>query len=52
MSNIKKFKVFRFDPEKDKKHRFKTYDVTWEPGQTILDGLNYIREYLDGSFGL
>lgn len=49
MSEIKKFKVFRFDPEKDKKHRFETYDVPWEPGKTVLDGLNYIRENIDGS---
>jgi len=49
MSEIKKFKVFRFNPDKDKKHKFETYDVPWEPGQTVLDGLNYIRENIDGS---
>ena len=49
MAQIKKFKVFRFDPEKDKKHKFETYEVPWESGQTVLDGLNYIRENIDGS---
>ncbi|MBN2571959.1 MAG: succinate dehydrogenase iron-sulfur subunit [Ignavibacteriales bacterium] len=49
MSNIKTFKVFRFDPEKDKKPRFETYKVEWKSGQTVLDGLNYIRDNIDGS---
>lgn len=49
MANIKKFKIFRFDPDKDKKARFETYKIEWVPGQTVLDGLNYIRDNIDGS---
>jgi succinate dehydrogenase / fumarate reductase, iron-sulfur subunit len=43
------FKVFRFDPEKDKAHRFVTYQVPDEKGLTVLEGLYYIMENLDGS---
>lgn len=38
------FKVFRFDPEKDKAARFDTYTVPWEKGMTVLEGLLYILD--------
>jgi len=47
MTQIKKFKVFRFDPDQDKKHRFDDFEVPFTPGMTVLDGLNYIQENLD-----
>jgi len=43
------FKVFRFDPEKDKFSRFESYQVPWEKGMTVLEGLIYIFDNLDGS---
>jgi succinate dehydrogenase / fumarate reductase, iron-sulfur subunit len=49
MSSIKKFKVFRFDPEKDKNYRFEEYEVPVVQGMTVLDGLNYIQEKFDGN---
>jgi succinate dehydrogenase iron-sulfur subunit len=44
-----KFKVFRFDPEKDKRHRFERFEVPFTPGMTVLSGLLSIREKQDGS---
>ena len=48
MSEVK-FTVFRFDPTTDKRHRFETYSVPEKPGMTVLEGLYYIQEHLDGS---
>lgn len=42
------FKIFRFDPEKNKKPYFMEYNVKLQKGQTILDGLNEIKWYKDG----
>jgi len=42
-------KIFRFDPEKDKKSRFQTYkDVPYE-NMRVTDVLNYIYQNLDPS---
>jgi succinate dehydrogenase / fumarate reductase iron-sulfur subunit len=49
MAETIKFKVFRFDPDTDKSFHFDTFDVPTRLGLTVLDGLNYIRDYLDGS---
>lgn len=43
------FKVFRFDPSKDKNSRFDTFQVPLEKGLTVLESLYYIMENLDGS---
>lgn len=43
------FKVFRFDPEKDKFPRFETYQVPWEKGMTVLEGLLNIFDNTDSS---
>ncbi len=48
MSEVK-FKVFRFDPESDKRHRFEEYAVPANSGMTVLDGLYFIQEHIDGS---
>jgi succinate dehydrogenase / fumarate reductase iron-sulfur subunit len=48
-ANSYTFKVFRFDPEKDKSHRFDTFEVPTFPHITVLDGLFYIQDNLDGS---
>jgi succinate dehydrogenase / fumarate reductase iron-sulfur subunit len=43
------FKIFRFDPEKDRSPRFDRYQVPAEKGMTVLEGLWYILDNLDGS---
>jgi len=43
------FKIFRFDPEKDKRPRFQKYEVPARPYLTVLDALFYIQDNLDGS---
>lgn len=49
MPQLKKIKIFRFNPATDKKHRFETYEVPCRSGMTVLQALNYILETLDGS---
>ena len=44
------FKIFRFDPDADKAPRFDTFAVPgFKKGLTVLEGLFYIQEELDGS---
>jgi succinate dehydrogenase / fumarate reductase iron-sulfur subunit len=42
-------KIFRFNPEKDKKPHYETYKVDAEPTDRVLDLLEYIKGYYDGS---
>ena len=42
-------KILRYDPGKDKKPYWKTYDLQVEPGLTILDLLNEIHWHFDGT---
>ncbi len=42
-----RFRVFRFDPEKDQKPWFQNYDLPDVKGMTVLEGLYYILENLD-----
>ncbi len=42
-------KVFRFNPEKDKKPHYETYQVEAEPVDRVLDLLEYIKGYYDGT---
>jgi len=42
-------KIQRFDPEKDKKPYFKEYQVELEPTDRVLDALNLIKWYQDGT---
>ncbi|GGL06143.1 succinate dehydrogenase iron-sulfur subunit [Deinococcus radiotolerans] len=44
-----KVKVLRFDPEKDKKAYWTTYDVEAQPGDRVLDVINHIKWYLEPS---
>ncbi|UBV41697.1 succinate dehydrogenase iron-sulfur subunit [Deinococcus taeanensis] len=44
-----KVKVLRFDPEKDKKAHWSTYDVEAQPGDRVLDVINHIKWYLEPS---
>lgn len=43
------FKVLRFDPDKDSKPYFKSYQLILERGMTILDGLMHIKETQDNT---
>jgi succinate dehydrogenase / fumarate reductase iron-sulfur subunit len=42
-------KIFRFDPEKDKKPHYDTFKVDAEPTDRILDLLEYVKGYHDGT---
>jgi succinate dehydrogenase / fumarate reductase iron-sulfur subunit len=42
-------KILRFDPEKDKKPHYKTYKIEAEPTDRVLDLLEKIKGYQDGS---
>jgi succinate dehydrogenase / fumarate reductase iron-sulfur subunit len=42
-------KIKRFDPETDKKPVFKTYTAEVEPTDRVLDALNYVKWYHDGT---
>jgi succinate dehydrogenase / fumarate reductase iron-sulfur subunit len=43
------FKVFRYDPSREAVPYWALYDVPVDPGDTVLTGLMYIREVLDGT---
>mmetsp|Transcript_95389 Transcript_95389/g.132520 ORF Transcript_95389/g.132520 Transcript_95389/m.132520 type:complete len:257 (-) Transcript_95389:113-883(-) len=48
MSSIKKFKIYRFDPEKDSSSRYQTYELDMnECGPMALDALIKIKNELD-----
>ena len=42
-------KVFRFNPEQDKKPHYETYKLQVEPTDRVLDLLEYIKGYYDGT---
>ena len=44
-----KFKIKRFHPETDKKPYFQSFEVELEPTDRVLDGLNAIKWYQDGT---
>lgn len=44
-----KVKILRFNPEKDTKAHFETYTVEQEPTDRVLDALNNIKWYTDGT---
>ena len=44
-----KVKVFRFDPEIDKKPHYETYKIEAEPTDRVLDMLEYIKGTFDGT---
>ncbi|HEX7118568.1 MAG TPA: succinate dehydrogenase iron-sulfur subunit [Longimicrobiales bacterium] len=43
------FRIQRFDPTKDKKPHYRQYEVELDPDDRVLDGLNQIKWYQDGS---
>jgi succinate dehydrogenase / fumarate reductase iron-sulfur subunit len=42
-------KIFRFNPETDKRPRYKTYKVEGEETDRVLDLLEYVKGYFDGT---
>ncbi|MFB9994846.1 succinate dehydrogenase iron-sulfur subunit [Deinococcus oregonensis] len=44
-----KVKVLRFDPEKDKKAHWVTYEVEAQAGDRVLDVINHVKWYMDPS---
>lgn len=44
-------KIFRYNPETDDKARYDTFAVEAEPTDRVLDLLEYIRDYRDGTLG-
>ncbi len=42
-------KIKRYDPEKDTKPHFAEYDAEVEPTDRVLDALNHVKWYRDGS---
>ncbi len=44
-----KLKVFRYNPEQDKKPSYKTYELEAEPTDRVLDLLEYVKNYMDGT---
>ncbi|HIE57095.1 MAG TPA: succinate dehydrogenase iron-sulfur subunit [Anaerolineales bacterium] len=42
-------KVFRYNPEKDKKPHYKTYKLEAEPTDRVLDLLEHVKAYTDGT---
>lgn len=46
---ILKIKVFRYDPETDKKPYYALYDVPLEEGMSAMNALDYIYQYLDST---
>lgn len=43
------FKVFRYDPEQDKSSHFDRFEVPYRDGMSVLDGLIFIQDRIDGS---
>ncbi len=42
-------RILRYDPEKDPESHFVEYDAEVEPTDRVLDALNYVKGYRDGS---
>ena len=49
MADSIQLQVTRFDPDRDSKPTVATYEVPLRKDWAILDGLNYIRDHVDGS---
>lgn len=44
-----KMRIFRYNPEKDKKPHYEVFNVQAEPTDRVLDLLEYIKAYHDGT---
>lgn len=43
------FEVFRYRPEQDDEPHFETYSVPFSDDTSVLEGLQYIKDHIDGS---
>jgi fumarate reductase iron-sulfur subunit len=48
-SNSIRIESLRFDPETHSKPRFQSYMIPYEDDTSVLQGLQYIKDHLDGS---
>ncbi len=46
------YRILRFDPEKDQKSHWESYQIELEPTDRVLDGLEAIKGRLDGTLSL
>ena len=44
-----RLKVFRYNPEKDKKPHYATYTLEVQPTDRVLDLLEHVKNYIDGT---
>ena len=44
-----RIECLRYDPETDKQPRWQGYDVPYQDDMSVLQGLQYIKDHLDGS---
>src|SRR3972149_5118817 len=44
-----RLKVFRYNPEKDKKPHYETYTLEVQPTDRVLDLLEHVKNYIDGT---
>jgi len=42
-------KIFRYNPEQDRKPRYQTYQVEAQPTDRVLDLLEYVKGHIDGT---
>ena len=49
MTETKTFIITRFDPDSDEAPRQQSYEVPCQPDWKVLDGLNYIKDEIDGT---
>jgi succinate dehydrogenase / fumarate reductase iron-sulfur subunit len=47
-----RFRIKRFNPERDTAPHWEEYDVPAEPTDRVLDGLHYIKWHVDGTLAL
>jgi len=47
-----RFRIKRFNPERDAVPHWEEYDVPVEPTDRVLDGLHHIKWYIDGTLAL
>lgn len=47
-----RFRIKRFNPERDTAPHWEQYEVPAEPTDRVLDGLHYIKWYIDGTLSL
>jgi fumarate reductase iron-sulfur subunit len=49
MSKKIKLEIFRYRPDIENKPKYQTYEIPFKNDWVILDGINYIKDTIDGS---